>query len=479
MNLPRFMIAGTHSGVGKTTITTAVMAALAQAGHNVQPFKVGPDYIDPTYHTLATGNHSRNLDAWILNDETVKNVFVKSAAKSDVAVIEGVMGLFDGPSGIDDTGSSAHIAKLLDCPVVLIVDVKSMARSAAALVSGFQNFDPQLNLTGVILNRIGSDRHLKLVRESIEKYCRIPVVGYVKKNANLELPSRHLGLIPTVEGGTLTETVAALASEIKEGIGLGELLNIAGSAPDICSDNKKEDMSSESRGTVPVKKQLRIGIALDEAFSFYYQDGLEVLEQKGAELVPFSPLHDQILPAGLDGIYIGGGFPEIFINELAHNVSLINEIRIAGSSGMPVFAECGGLMYLSREIVDFDGNRYQMAGLVPGVCIMEKKLVGMGYVEAESLTDNILGLKGQKARGHEFHYSRIEADSNKDFNYAYRVVRNRYREPVIDGYAGGSVLASYVHHHFASNPGLAEGFIRSCNEYKKTIQGSVQSENRK
>ncbi len=477
MKIPRFMIAGTHSGVGKTTITTGIMAALAEAGFNVQPYKVGPDYIDPTYHTMATGNKSRNLDAWILDEDAVKKVFLKSAPKADIAVVEGVMGVFDGSSGTVDLGSSAHIAKLIACPVVLIVDVRSMARSAAALVAGFQNFDPELKIAGVILNRIGSERHLKLVTEAIETYCSIPVVGHVKKNAGLELPSRHLGLIPTVEGGGLPKMVKSLAGQIMDGIDTERLIDIARNASDIQDDTVEHYSRDLSSGTDQCRENVRIGIALDEAFSFYYQDSLEALEEKGAELVPFSPLHDQALPGNIDGLYIGGGFPEIFIQELSRNSTLMKEIKLAGAQGVPVFAECGGLMYLSREIVDFDGNGYQMAGLVPGSCIMEKKLVGMGYVEAESLSDNILATKGKKARGHEFHYSRIEPSKNSYFKYAYRLQRNRYREPVLDGYVDGNILASYVHHHFASDPELAERFVQKCNDFKKNRLRKCSDEN--
>lgn len=468
MNIPRFMIAGTHSGVGKTTITTALMAALTEAGYSVQPFKAGPDYIDPSYHTIVTGNKSRNLDTWILDETTVCRVFTGSAAKADLAVIEGVMGVFDGSSGIGEQGSSAHIAKLLRCPVILIVDVRSMARSAAALVMGFKDFDPGLDLAGVILNRIGSDRHLSLVREAIESTCNVPVIGYVRKNTRLELPSRHLGLVPTVEGGYLKDTVTSLAAEIREGIDLWRLLKIAESADEL---SLEEEHAAEDTNPINLKKRrktgsVRIAIAMDEAFSFYYQDGLETLEWEGAQLVPFSPLNDRVLPEEIDGMYIGGGFPEVFIDRLAANEEVISQIRAAGAAGMPIYAECGGLMYLTRAIIDFDGNRFPMVGLVPGSCIMEKKLVGMGYVESEALTDNIIASKGQKARGHEFHYSRIEPEG-EDFRYAFRLVRNRYRETVMDGFASENILASYVHHHFTSDPGLARRFVGVCQEYQK------------
>jgi cobyrinic acid a,c-diamide synthase len=470
LKIPRFMIAGTHSGVGKTTITTAIMAALTQKGLNVQPFKVGPDYIDPTYHSTATGNKCRNLDTWMLDEQTVCRLFANSAAKADMAVIEGVMGVFDGSAATSDNGSSAHIAKLLGCPVILIVDVKSMARSAAAVILGYKNFDPKLNIAGVILNRIGSDRHLSLVREAIETYCNVPVIGYIRKNAKLELPSRHLGLIPTVEGGQLLDTIGLLAEEVREGLDIEKLIIIANTAE--CFNARIEDEICIDDNIFSV----RIGIALDEAFSFYYRDGLDVLEKYGAELVFFSPLHDQKLPQGLDGIYIGGGFPEIYIKELAKNKTFMEDLRMAGDNGMPVFAECGGYMYLARSIVDTGGQRHDTVGLIPGECIMSKKLVGMGYAEAESLTDNILGKKGKKARGHEFHYSKFKP-LEQDYPFAFRLVRNCYRDTVLDGYANGNILASYMHLHFAADPELAVNFLNICREYQKSRCGKVEHGN--
>ena len=458
MKIPRIMIAGTHSGVGKTTITTAIMAAFARDGRRVQPYKVGPDYIDPSYHTIATGTPSRNLDSWMLSDETVYRLFVHSAQNTDVAVIEGVMGLFDGSQAAGDRGSSAQIAKLLNCPVILIVDVKSMARSAAAMVSGFVDFDPDLNIAGVILNRIGSDRHLRLVREAVEAYCKVPVVGYIRKNAKLELPSRHLGLVPTVEGGDLPAKISSLAHEIREGIDFTGILQIAETADDLKS-------AEESSTPVPEEK-IRIGLAWDKAFSFYYQDGLEELARQGTELVRFSPLHDFELPPDLAGIYFGGGFPEIFIRELAGNHAMISQLRSVGAKAMPIFAECGGLMYLSRTIVDFDTREYDMVGLVPARCIMEKSLVGMGYIEAEALNNNVILNTGQKIRGHEFHYSRLAPDG-LDFPYAFRLTKNRSGETFMDGYARDNILASYLHLHFASDPKVAARFIANCRAFRE------------
>ncbi|HWI54928.1 MAG TPA: cobyrinate a,c-diamide synthase [Desulfobacteria bacterium] len=462
MRIPRLMIAGTHSGVGKTTITTAVLSLFTKAGLNVQPYKVGPDYIDPSYHSAATGNKCRNLDSWILKEEAVRQFFINSATRADIAVIEGVMGVFDGSSGNTDTGSSAHIAKLLGCPVVLIVDVKSMARSAAAVVLGFKNFDPGLKVAGVILNRVGSQRHLGLVTEAIETYCDVPVLGYIKKNARLELPSRHLGLVPAVEGGSLLETVSGLSEEIRQGIDIAGLIKAAESAGELDFGDRAELMPDAGS-----QETVRIGIAMDEAFSFYYEDGLEIFRMKGAELIPFSPIHDDNLPPDLHGIYIGGGFPEMFIQELSVNNKLKEAIKDAGSSGVPVFGECGGFMYLSDFISDFEGENHPMVGLIPGRCIMEKKLVGMGYVTARCMTENIIAPAESRIRGHEFHYSRFEPNKPaKDFPYAFELTRNRSGNIVFDGYALGNILGSYLHIHFGSDIGLADSFIEKCREFK-------------
>jgi cobyrinic acid a,c-diamide synthase len=411
----------------------------------------------------------------MLSDETVYRLFVHSAARADIAVIEGVMGLFDGSQATGDRGSSAQVAKLLDCPVILIVDVKSMARSAAAMVSGFVNFDPDLKIAGVILNRIGSERHLGLVREAVEAHCKVPVVGYIRKNTKLELPSRHLGLVPTVEGGGLPAKINSLADEIKEGIDFARIRQIADAAADmkspgdIESAGQMESVSGVTTGSgeAASRDKIRIGLAWDEAFSFYYQDGLDELARQGAELVRFSPLHDAELPPDLDGIYIGGGFPEVFIRELAANTGIINRLQAAGGQGMPIFAECGGLMYLARAIVDFDGQEYGMVGLVPGRCIMEKSLVGMGYIEAKTLSNNVISTTGQQMRGHEFHYSRMAPDL-PDFSYAFRLTRNRSRDTVMDGYARDNILASYAHLHFASDPNLAARFIANCLAYRES-----------
>lgn len=458
MNLPRLMIAGTHSGVGKTTITTGIMAMLTQEGYNVQPYKVGPDYIDPTYHSVATGNKSRNLDSWMLGEDAVRELFYRSAQKADISVIEGVMGLYDGFGGLNEIGSSAHVAKILNTPVILIIDVKSMARSAAAIALGFCQMDPQLNIAGIILNRVGSQKHYQMVKEAIASCCEVPVIGYVPKNAKIELPERHLGLVPTNEGAHLNDRLAEIAQTLASGIDMAKLKQIAKQAMPL----EQPEQKIFPPGKFP---EIKIGLAQDEAFSFYYQDSIELWAAYGASFVPFSPLKDKKLPADIQGIYIGGGFPEIYIYQLAENKSLMADIRALAKAGMPIYAECGGLMYLTQAIVNFDGQESPLVGLVPAKCIMEKRLMGIGYVETEVLKDSVLASVGETFRGHEFHYSRLETKGS-DYPWAYRLRKSMDSPEFTEGYARANILATYVHVHMANHPGLAQKFLDTCRKYK-------------
>ncbi|MDA8234799.1 MAG: cobyrinate a,c-diamide synthase [Clostridia bacterium] len=456
MSMPRIMLAGTHSGVGKTTLTTALLAALTRKGYRVQPFKVGPDYIDPGYHKLATGRFSRNLDSWMLGEDGVRELFARSAVTGDFSVIEGVMGLYDGASSTNDFGSSAHVAKILKTPVILVLDVKSMARSAAAVVLGYLKLDPEVPVAGIILNKVGGYSHYQIVKEAIESQCDVPIVGYLLKNKVVEMPERHLGLVPTGENGTLGAALEALVEEISKTIDLNMIIEIARSA--------KPLEVSFSGVVFPEKKaaaKVKIAYALDEAFNFYYRDGLELLEAFGARLVPFSPLKDKSLPPDIGGVYIGGGFPEMFLEGLAANTAMMDSLREAHQQGMPIYAECGGLMYLTRAIIDFQGNKYPMVGLVPGVCRMQQRLAAMGYVTACSNGNNVLAGQGEQYRGHEFHYSTLEVEDSQ-FPWALELTKNRGGSVKEEGYAAGNLLASYVHVHFGSNPRLARNFVDKC-----------------
>ena len=457
MHIPRLMIAGTHSGSGKTTLATALMAALTRRGVAVQPYKVGPDYIDPGYHTVATGRVARNLDAWFLGDDGVREVFLRSAAGAELCLIEGVMGLFDG-RGSGDEGSSAHVARVLGCPVVLVVDARSMARSAAALVLGFQNMDRRVRLAGIILNRVGSERHYQLLKKAIEEVCSIPVLGGVTFKSGVGIPERHLGLLPATEKEELSGHLDALAGEVGGQLNLELLCQLARQAPR-CPVPGHRIFPIQ---TVP--PLVKIGVVRDQAFSFYYQDGLDLLQAMGAELVPCSALQDDCLPTGLHGLYIGGGFPEMFLPALSSNQTFIDSVRLLSARGAPIFAECGGLIYLSRSAGDLEGRDYPLVGLVPGRCRMEKRRVALGYVEARALVDNILISQGTVLRGHEFHYSSLELDTGLQRAYVLHKVSSPDR---VDGVVRDNLLATYLHLHLAGSPGAAKGLIDSCLGYKE------------
>jgi cobyrinic acid a,c-diamide synthase len=460
-NVPRLVIAGTHSGVGKTTIATGIMAALRNRDFKVQPFKVGPDYIDPTYHTLATGLPSRNLDSWMLSHDTIIELFGRTAQKADISIIEGVMGLFDGHSGLDDSGSTAEVAKLLDVPTILIIDAGKMARSAAAVALGYTEFDPALNLSGFVINNIGSERHFEWVKEAIEKATSVPVLGYLPKNVNFEMPERHLGLIPTVENLEV-QFMAPLCQQIEQTFEMNRLLEIARSAPPIPKPKYRIFPSDE--GAIH-RAPTNIAYAWDEAFSFYYQDNLDLLEAYGARLFPFSPMHDSSIPEGAQGVYIGGGFPEMYAEALSANRSILDSLKKAASEGMPIYGECGGLMYLSQGITDFEGNLYPMLGLVPGWSRMTRQLARMGYVEIEALEDTILSPKGARLRGHEFHWSEMESKPKPS---AYQILHPQAGN---EGYINGNILASYVHLHFGSDPNLARNFVQASRQWAATNLG--------
>ncbi len=453
-NIPRLVIAGTHSGVGKTTLSIGIMAALARRGLKVQPFKVGPDYIDPMYHLVATGTPSRNLDSWMVPPEVIAEIFTRAAGKADISVSEGVMGLFDGHSGLDDAGSTAQVAKLLKSPVILVINVGSMARSAAAIALGYLHFDPALPLKGFIVNGVGSPKHFQWVNEAIEKATSLPVLGYLPKNeVDLKLPERHLGLVPTAEQWELVAFFDKLVAQLEETLDIDGLVQIAKSSQPLEPEN------SDLFPVEAVSPLVRIAVARDEAFSFYYQDNLDLLEAHGAELVYFSPLENQALPEGIGGIYIGGGFPEMCAEKLSQNQSFIADLKRVASEGMPIYAECGGLMYLCRGVTDFEGNRYPLAGLVPGWSMMTQKLSRMGYVEVEVRRDNILMPARTRLRGHEFHWSALEEALPSP---AYKMTHPHITD---EGYAEGNLLASYVHLHFGTDPQLAPNFVRSCLRY--------------
>lgn len=397
-SIPRLVIAGTQSGVGKTTIVTGLLAAFRQMGLKVQSYKVGPDYIDPGYHQLASGRPAHNLDTWLVPPEAIAPIFLETAVDCDLAIIEGVMGLYDG--GKNGISSTAEIAKLLHAPVILVVDGKSMGESAAALVLGFQRYDSDTQIAGAIANRLGSDSHTEIITKALEN-IGVALFGAIRRDQTMATPERHLGLTP-VEETDSERIVAQIAAAIAKQVKLQEILEVANSALPLLYEEKKSQTSAS---------KVRIGVAKDKAFSFYYPASLKMLERLGADLVYFSPLQDATLPE-VDGLLLGGGFPEMFLAELAANQSLIAELQRAHQEKMPILAECGGFMYLTKKIVNFTGEEFPMAGLIPATSIMEGKLQTVGYVEATALTDTILGPKGSKLRGHEFHFSRFEPEDS-------------------------------------------------------------------
>jgi cobyrinic acid a,c-diamide synthase len=454
----RLVIAGTGSGVGKTTLTIGLMAALREMGYAVQGFKCGPDYIDPSYHTAVTGRTSRNLDSWMLNHETVKEIFGRGSKDADISIIEGVMGLYDGKNPLTNEGSTAEISIILAAPIILVVNCQSMARSAAAIVKGFQCFSPDVRIVGVIANKVGSDGHYKLVKDAIEQECDIPVLGFLKREDLIEIPERHLGLIPSIERGELGPLFDSLARLVTANIDLAMLYELSKCAPVTFKENLFPSIKQP--------KQVKIAIAKDAAFNFYYPENLELLEAYGAEIAYFSPLAGDIVPLDADGLYIGGGFPEEFAESLMRNEDVKSSIANRITAGLPTLAECGGFMYLSEGIEDTLGNNYAMVGLVPGRVKMQLKLAALGYREINGRAGNFLLGPQDHAKGHEFHYSIFQSNGERAIQPAYetRGLRGTKQE----GYMQYNLVAGYTHFHFASAPDLVQRWITQCMIFKSS-----------
>lgn len=451
----RIVIAGTGSGVGKTTLTLGLMAALNRKGLKVQGFKCGPDYIDPSYHTAVTGRVSRNLDSWMLTHDAVKEILVRGSQGADISIIEGVMGFYDGKRPDANEGSTAEISVLTETPVLLVVNCKSMARSAAAIVKGFQLFSSEVHIVGVIANQVGSEGHYRLVKTAIEQECGIPVVGYLKREDVITIPERHLGLIPSLERGELDGFFDSLADLVEQTVSVEQVLALA-SAPRL----EVQPVLFRDRS---MPRKVRIAVARDAAFHFYYPENLELLEAYGAELLYFSPLAGEKVPMDADGLYIGGGFPEEFAAQLASSDEVKESFRSAILGGLPTLAECGGYMYLTDEVVTTDGNRYPMVGLISGSVTMQKRLAALGYREVTGYPGNFLLAEGEQAKGHEFHYSTFSTTEQQAAAYRTKGLRGEKE----DGYVNGNLVAGYTHLHFASNERLAVTWIEKCLEVKK------------
>lgn len=453
LRIPRLVIAGTSSGVGKTTVMVGLCRALKQRGLKVAVFKTGPDYLDPTYHARAASVSSHTLDGWMMGRQAVLETFISVCEHADIALIEGVMGLFDGASPTSEEGSTAQIAKWLEAPVLLVMDVSGMARTVAAIVHGCATFDPDLRVAGVLCNRVGSRRHLDLLHEAL---TTPPLVGGLPKEPSLSFPERHLGLHTATEEAVSETLVNSWAERAAQWLDIEQILSIASSSPDLrlADSAKAPSLASTAR------KICRIGYAFDAAFHFYYEDNLRRLRALGAELVPFSPISNRHLP-DVDGLYFGGGYPELYAGELAVNTAMKEEIRAFAATGAPVYAECGGLMYLSSSIKTVQGETCPMVNLVPAEVTMRDKLQALGYVEVETTKASILGPAGLRFRGHQFRYSELALVS-PDVDCVYSLRSRRSGSLQSEGYSRNNILASYVHAHWASNPEVASGFVASC-----------------
>jgi cobyrinic acid a,c-diamide synthase len=443
VDTPRIVVAGTHSGVGKTTVASGLIAALSSEGFRVAPFKVGPDFIDPSYHTLAAGRPGRNLDAFLSGPDLIGPLFAHGARGADIAVIEGVMGLFDGKGG-GELASTAHVAKLLDAPVVLVVDARAMSRSVAAMVHGYTTFDPKSRVAGVVMNRVGSRVHEAMLREAL-KPLGIPVLGVLRRHDDIHTPDRHLGLVPVAERRSeAARSLHTLGKVISRSLNLNGIVRLARSAGSLVV----EAWSPKSRG-LDRSEGVRVAVATGPSFSFLYRENLELLEGAGAEVVTFDPTTDEELPAGSDALYLGGGFPETYAEALSTNGRMRENVRRFAESGHPVVAECGGLLYLVREL---DGH--SMCGVLDTEATMTDR-VTLGYREARALADSPLAERGADVRGHEFHYSAVEPGAGEW--PAWELI-GRGQE----GFVSGGVYASYLHTHWAATPELPRRLVREA-----------------
>ncbi len=440
-----FMVAGTASGVGKTTVALTLMAMLRQRGYSVQPFKCGPDFLDAGHHSAICGRVSRNLDTWMLDGAAIRMSFATACLDADAAIVEGMMGLYDGAAGDSEDGCSAQIAKHLRIPVVLVLDAGKSARSIAAVVKGFESFDPELRFAGIVLNHVDSDQHYGMLEAAIRSVTTTPLLGRISTAEEIRIPERHLGLHTTEETTSAEDRLAVFAQAGQDHLDLTPLLK---------SPWTGAELQKESAPAVCVEQwRVRIGVARDKAFSFYYEDNFDLLRENGAEIVFFSPLSDASLPRNLDGLYLGGGYPELHAEALNRNAQMLTDIRAFVEQGKPVYAECGGMIYLGQSLALEHGGNYAMAGVLPLEFEMTPRLVKFGYVEVTFIEDCLLGRKGTKVRGHSFHHSRVRAGSMT--RAAYRLKYSLSRSEELEGFLSANLLASYVHLHFRANPSLA------------------------
>ncbi len=446
------ILAGERSGVGKTTVTLALLAALRQRSLQVQSFKVGPDYIDPMFHQFVTQRVCRNLDPVLTSEAYVQTCFAQHSQTADYALVEGVMGLFDGATGVDDWASTAHIARLLELPILLVLDCSRLSRSVAAIAYGYRTFDPRLQFAGVVLNRVGSDRHLDLLKAALAP-LRLPILGVLRRQDDITIPDRHLGLIPTAELAQLQQVIDRLAQLGETCFDWSALMPLLAHPVPIAAPPRSPQIS----------QPIRIAVAQDQAFSFYYADNLELLEQLGAELVFWSPIADTSLPKGVQGLYFGGGFPEVFAEALADNHAARSAVRSAIQAGMPTYAECGGLMYLAERIVDFDQRAWEMVGVLPTTAQMGKQLT-LGYRRATVLQDSPVLPEAAIVWGHEFHRSTLVQSPVQPL-YQLQGYDAQNLSSNTEGWQLPHLHASYVHLHWGATPEIPARFLDRCRRY--------------
>ncbi len=454
MKIPRVVIAGTITKVGKTLISLGLMRALRNRGFVVQPFKVGPDFIDPSFHYFATGRFSRNLDSFMMDAKDIRRIFCKASKDADIAIIEGKTALYDSHDAIDERGSTAHVAKILDSPVILIANAERISRGIAAQLIGYKMFDRDVKIKGVILNKVGNERHAKKVRLATEKLAEMEVVGVIPRREDIVLPYRHLGLVPAHERDEFSRIFDLMAEVVENYVNVDRIVEIA----EDCGEMECDEEEAEF-----VKEDVKIGIIRDKPFSFYYQDNIDSLSRV-AEVVYIDSLRDKRLP-DVDALYIGGGFPEVFAKELEANKSLREDIYDFCNSGKPVYAECGGLMFLGETISTFDGDEYEMVGFLPIKTVMNRRFQALGYTEYISEIDTPISKAGDRFLAHEFHYSKVIPLS--ELKFAFKVLRGRGIENGKDGIIRERTLATYAHVHTYAYKGFVRNFVNNVLKLKK------------
>ena len=456
MDIPRVLLSGTSSRVGKTMISIGLMRALTNRGYKVQPYKVGPDFIDPSFHYFATGRYSRNLDGFMINRWNNLEIFERNFRNADIAVIEGKTGLYDSHDAINEKGSTAEISKILKCPVILIVNAERLSRTAAAMVTGYRVFDPDVDIKGVILNRVGGERHAAKAKMAVERLAKLQVLGTIPRKRDVVIPDRHLGLIPAFERKEeFEELFDKLAEMVERYLDVDKIIEIARSAPLL------EEVGENPVYEIQDKNRVNIGVFRDRTFNFYYQDNLDALEANGARITVIDSLSDKRIP-DVNALYIGGGFPEIFAEELEKNSSLRRNVYDFCESGKPVYAECGGLMYLGESIKILNGNEYEMVGFLPIKTEMKRKFCALGYSVYRVRKNNIISRRGDTLLGHEFHYSEVKTLEKLEF--AFSVKRGKGIDGRSDGIIRKNTLANYLHLHVASYPQMIERYIKAAKE---------------